>query len=407
MSIEADGRRCLVLILNAGSSSLKAGLFSVDPTRPAAIEPLLRLAVANLDHAPRLTVRNASGARLCERAAGEVAPGSYESALDAMLVEAANSSLQPSEIAAAGHRVVHGGATFSAPICVTPLVIDELERLIPLAPHHQPANVAGIRAIARLLPGVPQVAVFDTAFHATQPDIATRLPLPRDYFGRGYRRYGFHGISYQTIVENFAAATGSELPERLIVAHLGNGASMCAIKKGSSIATTMGYSTLDGLMMGTRSGTIDPGALIALMREDGLDADALEHLLYDRSGLFGISGLSSDMRTLIQSPEPAAAEAVALYCYSAARHAGSLMAALGGCDGIVFTGGIGENAPAVRAGIIAHLSWMEAVLDPEANARNAIRVSAAGSRIAVFAIPTDEERSIARETTRLAITSAE
>ena len=399
MSAEGEDRRPLLLVLNAGSSSLKAGLFA--EAADGTPEPLARLAVNALAGAPRLSVRDRGGASIEDRPAAEVAPSSYESAVDLVLARAGALGLDRARIGAVGHRVVHGGADLSVPELVTPELVGRLETIAHLARHHQPANISGIRAIASRLPGVPQVACFDTAFHATQPAIATRLPLPRDYRARGYRRYGFHGISYGYIVERFAAATGRDLPGRLILAHLGNGASMCAARDGRSIATTMGFSTLDGLVMGTRSGAIDPGVVIALLRDEGHDAASLEHLLYDRSGLLGLSGLSADMRALLASPEPAAAEAVEAYCYWAARHAGSLMVALGGCEGIVFTGGVGENAPAVRAAIVAHLAWAGAVADADANARGAVAFHAPASRIGLWTIPTDEERAIARETLRV------
>lgn len=401
MSTTADVSQRLVLVLNAGSSSLKAGLFGLAGTSMPELMPLLRLAVSSLATTPHLTVHDGAGVKLEDRPAEEVAAGSYESALAAMLARAEAVGYAVQAIAAVGHRVVHGGSQFSAPSRITPDVICDLERLAPLAPHHQPANVAGIRAIATRMPGVAQVAVFDTAFHASQPELATRLPLPDSYWQRGFRRYGFHGISYQYLVDSFARATGQPLPRRLIAAHLGNGASMCAIADGRSVATTMGFSTLDGLVMGTRCGAIDPGVLIALMREDRLDADALERLLYDRSGLLGLSGLSADMRTLLGSREPAAADAIRAYCYWAARHAGSLMAAIGGCDAMVFTGGIGENAPPIRAGILAHLAWTGAVLDADANARGEPSLAAANSTIGIWVFPADEERAIARETARL------
>ena len=246
-----------------------------------------------------------------------------------------------------GHRVVHGGSQFTHPLRIDDKAIEALAALNPLAPHHQPHNIAAIRAVAARLPRLPQIACFDTAFHATIPEEARRLPLPAEYEVRGIRRYGFHGLSYESIVAALPAVAGA-LPLRLIVAHLGNGASITAIKDGRSIATSMGFSTLDGLIMGTRSGAIDPGVLLHLMRE-GRSLAEIEDLLYNRAGLLGLSGISADMKTLLDSAAPAAAMAVSLYCYRINREIGSLAAALGGLDALVFTGGVGENAGPVRA----------------------------------------------------------
>ena len=257
-----------------------------------------------------------------------------------------------------GHRIVHGGTKFILPTRVTDDVQDELQDLCHLAPLHLPYGLEVLRGLRGLVPHVPHVACFDTAFHATQPEIAMRLPLPRAYHERGYRRYGFHGLNYEHVVQALPAQTGKALPERLLVAHLGNGASMCAIKNGKSLATTMGFSTADGLVMGTRTGSIDPGVLIALMRDDHLSLEELEDLLYRKSGLLGLSGISSDMRELLASRKKEAAEAVVYYCYSAARYASSLVTALDGVDAIAFTGGIGENAEPIRTKIMGHLSWL-------------------------------------------------
>jgi acetate kinase len=275
------------------------------------------------------------------------------------------------DIVAVGHRIVHGGTMFTAPVLVTDSVQADLQILSALAPLHMPFGLKVLQELRKLVLDAPHVACFDTAFHMTQPDVAKRLPLPREYHERGFQRYGFHGLNYEHVVE----ALGSALPEKLLVAHLGNGASMCAIRNGRSVATTMGYSTADGLVMGTRSGSIDPGVLIALMRGDGLNADGMEDLLYRRSGLLGVSGVSSDMRELLASKAATAAEAVDYFCYHASRHAGSLASAMGGIDAIAFTGGIGENSPVVRDKIMAHLKWL-----------NVGRV---------LVVKADEERSIA------------
>jgi acetate kinase len=277
-------------------------------------------------------------------------------------------------VAAVGHRVVHGGTRFTAPIKLDPTVIGALRDLIPLAPLHQPHNVAAIEAAAAALPGIPQVACFDTAFHATQPEIAARFALPEQYWEAGIRRYGFHGLSFEAILHRL----GDDVPRRLIVAHLGNGASLAAVKDGKCIATTMGFSTLDGLVMGTRGGLMDPGVLLHLMRNDGYDLARLERLLYHESGLLGLSGKTADMKTLLESDDRQAQRAVELYCYRVAREIGSLAAALEGVDALVFTGGVGENAAPVRARVAERLKWLGAI---------DIRV-----------IPTDEELTIARHT---------
>jgi acetate kinase len=262
------------------------------------------------------------------------------------------------DIRGVGHRMVHGGRDFILPTIVDDAIEAQLQELVPLVPLHMPVGLAVLRDMRKLLPDAVHVACFDTAFHATLDDFARRLPLPRAYHDRGYQRYGFHGLSYEHVVQALPTQTRQPLPKRLLVAHLGNGASMCAIRDGRSIATTMGYSTADGLVMGTRTGAIDPGVLVALMRDDGLTAEGLEDLLYRQSGLLGISGVSSDMRELLARDDANATEAVNYYCYHAARHAGSLAVAMGGVDAIAFTGGIGENSEIIRTKIMSHLSWL-------------------------------------------------
>ncbi len=253
-----------------------------------------------------------------------------------------------------GHRLVHGGTRFIQPLVVNDDGQSELQALCHLAPLHLPVGLDLIQSLRALAPEVPNIACFDTAFHADQPDVAKRLPLPLGYHERGYQRYGFHGLNYEHVVQSL-----KPLPARLLIAHLGNGASMCAVLNGKSIATTMGYSTADGLVMGTRTGSIDPGVLLALMRDDHLDVDGLEGLLYRRSGLLGVSGVSSDMRELLASKEDTARAAIDYYCYHAARHAGSLAVAMGGIDAVVFTGGVGENAKPIREKIMNHLAWLK------------------------------------------------
>ena len=256
---------------------------------------------------------------------------------------------------------------------------------------------AAIRAIQRLRPQLPQVACFDTAFHRCQPELAQRFALPEEYAQRGLLRYGFHGISYEYIASQLPRYDAEAAAGRTIVAHLGNGASMCALQNGKSVATTMGFSTLDGLMMGQRPGSLDPGVLLYLLQQEGMSVQQLEELLYRRSGLLGVSGLSMDMRELLASSEPAAALAIELYCYRAVRELGSLVAALGGLDALVFTGGIGENAAPIRAKICERLGWLGLEFDPQANANNSRRISRDGSRVRVWVIATDEELNIARQ----------
>jgi acetate kinase len=294
---------------------------------------------------------------LAQLLAGQVA-GYGPDALQAALAEIKGKGIVLQHCGGIGHRIVHGGTRYTAPVRVDQKIQDDLESLRKLAPLHLPYGLGAMAALRKLAPDVPHIACFDTAFHAGRDDLHTRLPLPRAYHERGYRRYGFHGLNYEHVVRALPAQTGQPLPARLLVAHLGNGASMCAIRNGKSIATTMGFSTADGLVMGTRTGSIDPGVLIALLRDDHMSLEELEDLLYRKSGLLGLSGITSDMRELLASNEKEAAEAVDYYCYSAARYASSLVTALGGIDAIVFTGGIGENAEPVRTKIMNHLKWL-------------------------------------------------
>jgi acetate kinase len=290
------------------------------------------------------------------------------------------------DIVAAGHRVVHGGDRYAAPVLITAPVLDELQRLCPLAPLHQPHNLAGIRAVAALRPELPQVACFDTAFHQTQPEIARLFPLPKTLTDAGIKRYGFHGLSYEYIARRLREIPALKDRRRVIVAHLGNGSSLCALLDGKSVASTMGFTALDGLMMGTRTGAIDPGVLLYLMDERGMTSAGLAQLLYKQSGLLGVSGVSHDMRTLLQSGEARAKLAVDLYVYRISREIGSLAAALGGVDALVFTAGIGEHAAPVRDAICRAAGWLGVDSDP------------AKSRVAVTVIPTNEEEMIARHT---------
>ncbi len=383
-----------ILVINAGSSSLKFAAYAADR------EPRLELKgqLSGIAQGQtKLAVTDASGGALDWGKAAAL--GHHGDALK-LLIDRLGIAARPQEWLGAGHRVVHGGTRFSAPARVDGVILKELASLIPLAPLHQPHNVAPIEALQTLLPTLPQVACFDTAFHATQPEIATRLPLPEKFRQAGLRRYGFHGLSYEAILHALPRIAGG-VPKRLVVAHLGNGASMAAIRDGQCIATTMGFSTLDGLVMGTRPGTIDPGALLHLLR-DGMTREELERLLYHESGVKGVSGLTADMKTLLESAEPKAKLAIDLYCYRIARELGSLAAALGGLDALVFTGGVGENAAAIRARVCVDAAWLGLQLDEDANRRGDSRISTAGSSsVAAWIVPTDEELTIARHTQRL------
>jgi acetate kinase len=382
-----------VLVLNAGSSSLKFGLYSL-----AGADPVLerRGQIAGIGAGPSFRAVDAAGAVIAgDGDMGGRLPGSHDAALAFLL-----DWLDAGDLVGAGHRVVHGGTEFVAPIRLDRAVTKRLAALGPLAPHHQPHNLAAIEALFRRAPDLPQVACFDTAFHASQPELARRLTLPRAWRRRGLQRYGFHGLSYESVVATLRDLNGGRLPRRLVIAHLGNGASMCAVLEGRGVATTMGFSTLDGLVMGTRCGSLDPGVVIHLMRE-GLDLAAIEDLLYNQSGLLGLSGLSADMKLLLASPAPEAASAIAQYCYRLNRELGSLAAALGGLDALVFTGGVGENAPAIRAAVCRDAAWLGVTLDEAANARGGPLIGSASAPVSVWAVPTDEERVIARQTRTL------
>ncbi|MGZ3350506.1 MAG: acetate/propionate family kinase, partial [Xanthobacteraceae bacterium] len=303
------------------------------------------------------------------------------------------------ELVAAGHRVVHGGMRYAGPVRIDDEVIAELTRLVPLAPLHQPHQLNAIAALAKLHPRLPQVACFDTSFHRSQPELATRYALPRNLTDEGIRRYGFHGLSYEYIAGVLPEVTGEvHVPGRVVVAHLGSGASMCAIRHGKSIATTMGFTALDGLPMSRRCGDLDPGVVLYLMQEKGMSADAVSDLLYQSSGLLGVSGVSDNMKALLASDQPHAAEAVNLFVYRIGRELGSLVAALGGLDALVFTAGIGEHAPEIRRRVCRDASWLDLELDEAKNDAGGPRITTAASRTSAWVIPTDEDLMIARHT---------
>jgi acetate kinase len=379
---------CLIVV-NAGSSSMKFALHSAAPPFEAGLRGLIE----GIGTAPHLRLRDAAGATKLERRWPK--EGFDHAAATRAMLALGPEVMAGMEARAVGHRVVHGGVEFTRPVLVRPAVIASLEALCPLAPLHQPHNLAPIRAVAGLAPELPQVACFDTAFHRTQPEIAQAFALPRALTESGIRRYGFHGLSYEFIASRLPALDPALAEQRVVVAHLGNGASLCAMERGRSVASTMGFTAVDGLMMGTRSGAIDPGVLIHLMDTRGMDARALEGLLYRQSGLLGVSGLSSDMRTLRGSDDPRAAQATALFVYRILREIGSMAAALGGIDALVFTGGIGENDAATRAEVAAGCAWLGLALDEGRNRAGRGRISEDRSAVSAWVVPTDEEAVIA------------
>lgn len=385
-----------VLVLNAGSSSLKFALFGIEPL--LAEVPTLWGQIEGIGAAPELSARTAAGERFKETIA--VAGGQTEQHRESLnhLLGWLSSHNPDLDIVAAGHRVVHGGERYSAPVRLDEAVLAELDRFVPLAPLHQPHNLRAVRAVASLMPDVPQVACFDTAFHRSQPPLAQAFALPRSLSAEGIKRYGFHGLSYDYVARQLPEVIGERAKGAVVIAHLGNGASMCALRDGKSVASTMGFTAVEGLMMGTRTGSLDPGVLLYLMEQKGMDAGSLTRLLYKESGLLGVSGISQDMRTLLTSSAPEAAEAVDLFCYRIARELGSLAAAAGGLDALVFTGGIGEHASPVRAKVAALSAWLGLSIDPAANTEGRTRIDTADSRVAVAVVPTNEEAMIARYT---------
>lgn len=384
----------VVLVINAGSSSVKFSVFGVSGAKPG------RICTGNfeeIDTNPHLKIQQAGGEVLAEERWSADEPLGHDGAI-AFLFEWLHGHAAGYRAIGAGHRFVHGGTRYATAVRVDDEVIANLEALVPLAPLHQPHHLSALMAIAERYPSLPQVACFDTAFHHGQPAIATQFALPRDITQQGVKRYGFHGLSYEYIASALPGFDERAAHGKTVVLHLGNGASMAALDQGRSIASTMGFTALDGLPMGTRSGSLDPGILLWLMDEHKMDARAIESLLYHRSGLLGVSGISSDMRTLLESDDPAASDAVDLFCYRISRELGSLVTALGGLDAIVFTAGIGEHAPPVRERVCRAAAWLGISLDTAANARHGPRISTADSPVAVWVIPTNEELMIATHT---------
>ena len=389
-----------IAVLNAGSSSLKFSLFAEAADGPIVV---VRGQAEGLQTSPRFVAKGADGTVVGEKTWGHGVELGHEGALD-HLVAFLRDRLAQYRLVGVGHRVVHGGLEYAQPVRVNAAVVAALEKYVPLAPLHQPHNLAPIKALLGRLPQLPQVACFDTAFHRSQPPVAQAFALPRAITERGVIRYGFHGLSYEYIASVLPAHDARAAAGKTVVLHLGNGASMCALANGRSAASTMGFTAADGLPMGTRCGNLDPGVVLYLMDELGMDTRAVEKLIYQQSGLLGVSGISSDMRTLLASADANAKKAIDLYVYRIGRELGSLAAALGGLDAVVFTAGIGENSAVLRERICRDAAWLGVTLDPDANgrAREATRISTADSRVAAWVIPTNEELMIARHT-RVAI----
>ena len=387
----------VILVLNAGSSSVKFSLFRVAGEE---LRRLFRGQIEGLGTAPHLSVKDQAGTAVADRHFASTEVATQEEAVRGVLgwLKAHSEGL---DLVAVGHRVVHGGPVYSAPVLVDPDVLLVLAGFEPLAPSHQPHNLAPIRELARARPELPQVACFDNAFHSTAPLVAQLFGLPQELFDAGVRRYGFHGLSYEYVVHALGEHDPAAAAGRLVVAHLGNGCSMAAIRDRRGLASTMGFTALDGLPMGTRCGQLDPGVLFYLMRERGMSLGQVEDLLYKRAGLKGLSGISNDMRDLLASEEPGAKVAVDYFVYRIGRELGSLAAALGGLDALVFTAGIGEHAAGIRARVCSDAAWLQVTLDEDTNLRGGPRVSPAGRVPSVWVIPTDEELMIARHTASL------
>jgi acetate kinase len=380
------------LVLNAGSSSLKFCVFGRPPGESWHLEA--RGQVEGIGTSPRLSVKNAIGESMANQ---DVQAADGPEAL-AALAAWLRSKFGGSRVLGVGHRVVHGGARFNGPTILNAEVLRELYQLVPLAPLHQPHNLAAIEAVSERLPGIPQVACFDTSFHRGQPAVAELIPLPRELRRQGLQRYGFHGLSYEYVASVLPQVAPEIARGRVIIAHLGSGASLCALKDGKSVDSTLGFTALDGLCMGTRPGSIDPGVVLHLFQGLNLSAKEVETLLYKKSGLLGISEISNDMRDLLGRSEPFARLAVDYFVYRVAKEIGALTAALGGLDGLVFTAGIGENAPEIRERICAASAWLGLELDEGANSRGLPKISTDRSNPSVWVIPTNEELMIARHT---------
>ncbi len=383
-----------VLVLNAGSSSLKFGMYQ--RSEEGSLPLVAQGQVEGIGTRPRLSARDGAGGIMLDQDLGADVRDAT-GALD-QLAEWLSSRFDRDSLVAVGHRVVHGGQQFARPTLVTPEIVRELRKLSPLAPLHQPFNLAAIDAVFDRLPGVPQVACFDTAFHRGHSAVAELIPLPQDLRDRGLQRYGFHGLSYEYIASVLPQVAPEIAAGRVLVAHLGSGASICALHDGKSVDSSLGFTALDGLCMGSRPGGLDPGVVLYLIQQLGLSVGEVEDVLYRKSGLLGISGISNDMRALLGNDEPAARLAVDYFVYRAAKEIGALTAVLSGLDGLVFTAGIGENSAELRRRICEACSWLGVHVDTKANEANGPRITTRDSEVSAWVIPTDEELMIARHT---------
>ena len=384
------------LVLNAGSSSLKFSVFRqvADTTE---LKTILSGQIAGIGSLATFIAKDANRRVLAEHRWNEADSNNRDILLQ-YLLDWINNTLVDDHIVAAGHRVVHGGRFLGRPMQVNAELLDQLEQLVPLAPLHQPHNLAPMQSLERNHPELDQVACFDTAFHSTQPWRAKAYALPRELSDEGLCKYGFHGLSYEYVTEQLLATHPELAKGHIVICHLGNGSSLCAVKDGRSMDTTMGFTALDGVPMGTRSGSIDPGVLLYLMHEKKMDVDAIEDLLYRRSGLLGVSGLSNDMKVLQESTELHAKQAVELFCFRVAKEVGAMAASMGGLDALVFTAGIGENSPEIRELVAQQLDWLGVKLDAAANSERQVDISAADARVPTFVVPTNEEMMIAKHT---------
>jgi acetate kinase len=384
-----------LLTINAGSSSIKFALFRADD-----LHVIVTGQVERIGGEPKFEAHDGTGREIKSRSWPQGASRSYEEIFDDLLkwVEA---HLGRAQLVGVGHRVVHGGRNLTKPVILTPDVVAEIENLIPLAPLHQPHSVHAIKAITGLRPHLPQIACFDTAFHRGHAPATRFFALPRELSDSGIERYGFHGLSYEFIAGRLAEIDPALAAGRIVAAHLGSGASLCAINNGRSVDSTMGFTAVDGLPMGTRCGTLDPGVILYLQQSRGMNADDIEELIYKKSGLLGVSGISADMRTLLESDNPHAAEAVDMFCFRIARETAALATAMGGVDAIVFTAGIGEKSPQVRSRACAYLKWLGVEIDEDANTKSTQRINTLASKIRILVVPTDEEAVIARHTAAL------
>jgi len=386
-----------VLVLNAGSSSIKFAAFEVDADEPA---PLVKGQVEGLHTSPRFIARDATGGAVAEKRWDEGTRLGHDAALE-HLAQFLRTYRDRYELIAVGHRVTHGGVKHKGPVRIDGTILAELEELSPLAPLHQPHNLTPVRLLQKQRPELPQVACFDTAFHTTAPEVAQMFALPEELTAAGVRRYGFHGLSYEYIASVLPNVDTRAAAGKTVVCHLGNGSSMCAMAGGKSVASTMGFTAVEGLPMGTRCGALDPGVVLYLIEQRGMKAEAVRELLYNKSGLLGVSGISSDMRALLKSDDPRARLAVEIYVYRIGRELGSLAAALGGLDSIIFTAGIGENAAVIRERVCGNAAWLGIKLAAGANNKGGPRISTARSPTSAWVIPTNEERMIARHTLRV------